>query len=162
MAGAQRPDPSADIATNSATLGPIAPTGASSSRAISSVTSAATNVATTASMSAASTGATGTTAVLRMWGALARSWPAVANALADGIPAMVSEGSSMTIANHAPVTSATPIVASGCQRLRSPSVNIAAGRAAAIRSGATHDAPEKTRARAMVAPPIRSARVTTT
>ena len=85
----------------------------------------------TASMSAASTGATGTTADLRMWGALARSWPAVANALADGIPAMVSEGSSMTIANQAPVTSATPIVASGCQRRRSPSVNIAAGNAAA-------------------------------
>ncbi len=109
---------------------------------MSSVTSAATNVATTASINAAPTGLTGTTAERKTCGAFERSWPAFANALAPGMPRNVSDGSSTTIASHAPITSAIPIVAHVFQRRRSASRNSAAGMHAVSTSRITHDAPE--------------------
>ncbi len=130
------------MATYRAMLGPIAPTGASSRRAMSSVASAATNVATTASVSAAPIGFTGTTADRSTCGAFDRSRPRVAIALALGIPATVSDGSSTMIASHAPTTTVPTIVATGFQRRRSPTNRISAGSAAASNNGATQDAPE--------------------
>ena len=125
-------------------LGPIAPIGASSRRAISSVASAATNVATTASIERGADRVDrhdrGAQHVRRV-----REVVAGVRERARGRDAQrtVSDGSSTTIANHAPTTSATRDgrragSSAAARRARGPR----AGSAAATSNG---DDPRRTR-----------------